>query len=67
MNWVFGLLTRIPLSSKAFLHDSRYSLDRFKSFEFEMVQFEQLLLVSIAGYCLHDKGRTGRDLFRERK
>ena len=26
MNWVFGLLTRIPLSSKAFLHDSRYSV-----------------------------------------
>ena len=26
MNWVFGLLTRISLSSKAFLHDSRYSV-----------------------------------------
>ena len=26
MNWVFGLPTRIPLSSKAFLHDSRYSV-----------------------------------------
>ena len=26
MNWVFGLLTHIPLSSKAFLHDSRYSV-----------------------------------------
>ena len=26
MKWVFGLLTRIPLSYKAFLHDSRYSV-----------------------------------------